>query len=355
MHIGVIGCGNICGIYFENLALWPETRVVACADLDKAKAEAAAQKHGVQAMSVEELLADPDIGLILNLTVPKAHFDVSLAAIEAGKHVYVEKPLALRYADGRKLLELADSRGLTIGCAPDTVLGAGIQTCWKLVDEGVIGSLVGGNAFMLCPGHESWHPAPEFYYEKGGGPLFDMGPYYLSTLVMLLGSIRSVQAMAKSTWPTRTISSHPQSGKTVTVETPTHIVAILEFKGGQVVHLTTSFDVQASTLPHVELYGTEGTIIAPDPNGFGAVDDQVRVFRKGEGWRQVPLINGNASNSRGLGVRDQVLAIEERRPLRASGEVGLHVLEAMEKALLSAEQGRTLELETSADRPSPLT
>jgi predicted dehydrogenase len=350
MRIGVIGCGNISGIYFENLAKWPETEVVACADLDLSKAEAAAARYGVpKACSPEEVLNDQSIGLVLNLTVPKAHFDVCMAAIQAGKHVYVEKPLALSFADGKELIAAAASNGVTVGCAPDTVLGAGIQTSRKFIDDGELGSIVGGNCFMLCPGHESWHPSPEFYYEQGGGPLFDMGPYYLSALITLLGPIKSVTGAAMMASPTRTITSQPKHGKIVPVETPTHIVSILEFVSGAIVQFTASFDVQRSTLPHIELYGSKCSLLVPDPNGFGG--EVIQLQRGGEPGVKVPLATPNDANLRGLGVLDQVRAAESGGRFRASGAIGLHVLEAMEKVLLSAETGTRLELETRPERP----
>ncbi len=352
MRIGVIGCGNICGIYFENLARFEVTEVVACADLNREKAIEVAQKYQIQrVLTPEELIADSEIELVLNLTIPKAHFEVSLAALEAGKHVYVEKPLAIRFEDGKRLIEIAESKGITVGCAPDTVLGGGIQTCKTMLDRGDIGEPVGGNAFMLCPGHESWHPSPEFYYEIGGGPMFDMGPYYLSALITLFGPIQSVAAGTKTTWGKRTITSQPQLGKEITVETPTHVISILSFRGGAVVQFTASFDVQATTLPPIELYGTSGTMLVPDPNGFGADSNgnpqPIRFRQKGAtDWTEQPLLHGDFTNSRGLGVLDQVIAIVERRLPRASGQLGLHVLEAMSAILESGESGRRVDLTT---------
>jgi predicted dehydrogenase len=353
MKIGVIGCGNISGIYYENLYRFDGTEVVACTDLDIDKAKLTADKYRIsRVLSQDELLSDPEIELNLNLTVPKAHFDVSFAALQAGKHVYVEKPLAIRLDDGKRLVDLAESSGLTIGCAPDTVLGGGIQTCRTMFDRGDIGDPVGGNAFMLCPGHESWHPAPEFYYENGGGPMFDMGPYYLSAFIALLGPIQSVSAATKTTWAKRTITSQPQSGKEIVVDTPTHIVSILTFANGAVVQFTASFDVQASTLAPIELYGTKGTMLVPDPNGFGddwhGTPQPIRYRRKGSSdWQEQPLLHGYFTNSRGLGVQDQVQAIAEGRLPRASGQMGLHVLEAMSAMLESGESGKRVEMGTA--------
>lgn len=358
MRIGVIGLGNISGIYLDNLARWEETKVVACADLDRARAEAAAAKRGVRAMDVDELLAHPDIDLVLNLTVPKAHHEVSLAALEAGKHVYSEKPLATTVADGEELMAAARSRGLTVGCAPDTVLGGAVQTCRKILDDGAIGFPVGANAFMLCPGHEGWHPSPQFYYETGGGPLLDMGPYYLSAFVTLFGPIRSVCASARTTWPVRAVRNGPHEGENFPVETPTHVSCLFQFANEAQVQFTASFDVQRSTLPPIEVYGSEGTILVPDPNSFGADgkggDLPIGLAIRGGEWTEAPYSHGYRENFRGLGVLDQVRAIQDGRPLRASGELALHDLEAMESALLAAESGRTWTLRSTVARPEAM-
>lgn len=342
LSIGVVGCGAISGIYFQNFQKFG-LRVVACSDLDAEKAKAAAQRWGVErAVTTEALLADPDVGVVVNLTVPKAHHEINMAAVRAGKHVYVEKPMAVERAEGRELVEEAAQRGLKVGCAPDTVLGAGIQTCRKLVDDGEIGIPVGAHAFMLCPGHESWHPSPEFYYERGGGPMFDMGPYYMTALVTLLGGIQSVSGSARATFPTRTITSEPKRGKIIEVETPTHISGILNFESGAVGAITTSFDVQRTTLPCIEIYGFEGSILVPDPNGFSG---PVRLFKKGsDNWKEVSLTHPHADNGRGLGVLDLVQSVEENRPNRASGALAMHVLDAMHAILESSTSGKVVDL-----------
>ncbi len=352
LKLGVVGCGAISGIYFQTFRRFG-LDVLACADLDPEKAKAAAEKWDVaRVRSTDDLLNDSEIGVVVNLTVPKAHHAINLAAIEAGKHVYVEKPLAVERAEGRQLVELARARGLKIGCAPDTVLGAGIQTCRHLIDAGEIGTPVGAQAFMLCPGHESWHPSPEFYYEKGGGPMFDMGPYYLTALVTLFGGIDSVAASARISFPTRTITSEAKRGQIVPVETPTHLSGILNFANGAVGAITTSFDVQRSTLPCIEVYGSEGSLLVPDPNGFAG---PVRLFKKGgDNWREVPLTHPHADNSRGLGVLDLVESVEENRPNRASGDLAYHVLDAMHAMLEASDRGQTVRLEGLANRPAPM-
>ncbi len=355
MKVGVVGCGAISGIYLKRLKEFEVAEVAACADLDPAKARARAEEFGVpRVVTVEELLRDPEIGIVLNLTVPKAHATVALAALKAGKSVYNEKPLAVTRTDGRRLLALAAKKGLRVGGAPDTFLGGGHQTCRKAIDDGLIGRPVAAAAFMLCHGHESWHPSPEFYYEVGGGPMFDMGPYYLTALVNLLGPIRRIGGMARITFPTRTITSEPKKGKVVTVETPTHIAGVMEFACGALGTITTSFDVwgSAAQLPRIEVYGTEGTLLVPDPNGFGG---EVKLRKPGEKELiPVPLTHGYAENFRGLGVADMAQAIRSGRPHRAGGDLTFHVLDAMQSFLDASAKGRTVELKSTCERPAPL-
>ena len=268
--IGLIGCGAISGIYFKKLKEFEHVEVSACADINREASKARGKEFGIPKIcSVRKLLADPEIEIVLNLTVPKAHAKVAFAALRAGKSVYNEKPLAVKRSDGRRMLELAAAKNLRVGCAPDTFLGGGLQTCRKLIDDGVIGEPVAAAAFMLCHGPEGWHPNPEFYYEVGGGPMFDMGPYYLTALVNLVGPIRRVTSMARITFPERLITSEPKKGKKIIVETPTHIAGIMEFANGAIGTITTSFDVYGGRLPRIEIYGTKGTLAVPDPNGFG--------------------------------------------------------------------------------------
>ena len=349
LRIGVVGCGDISGIYFENLQKFSMTEVVACSDLDGGKATARADQFGVpRVLSTDALLADPEVELVLNLTVPKAHGPVNLAAVRAGKHVYVEKPLALSREEAKTIR----ASNVLVGGAPDTFLGAGLQTCRRLIDSGAIGEPIGVNAFMMCHGHESWHRSPEFYYEVGGGPLFDMGPYYLTALVSLLGPIASVSGAARVTLPTRTITSEPKRGKVIEVETPTHIVGTLGFANGAIGQITTSFDVWSHTMPHIEIYGTEGSISTPDPNGFGG---PVRVkAAKDDAWREVTVEGPYSQNSRGLGVLDMAHAIRRGREARASGALAYHVLDVMQAILESAESGSRISIASSVSRPSPI-
>ena len=353
LKVGVIGCGNISDVYLRNCGSSPYIKVLACADLIPERAAAKALAHGVsKTCSVDDLLADQEIELILNLTIPRAHAEVSLAAIRSGKHVYTEKPLAINRTSGRELLEEAKRFGVRIGSAPDTFLGGGLQTCRQLLDSGAIGEPIGATAFMLCHGHETWHPSPEFYYKPGGGPLFDMGPYYLTALVSLLGPITRVTGSAKITFAQRVITSQPLHGKIIEVETPTHIAGILEFAAGPIATLVTSFDVWASTVPGIEIYGTEGTLILPDPNGFGG-EPKLRRSTEKE-WRTIPPTFGFTHNARGIGVVDMAAAIRSDRVHRANGEMAYHVLEAMEGILEAASTGTHVPLASRCARPEPL-
>lgn len=359
----VIGCGNISSIYLENAAKWDILDLVACADLDLSRAESQAAKFNVpRALSVAEVLADPDIELIINLTIPAAHAEIGLAALRGGKSVYNEKPLALSRADGQLMLREAQARGLRVGNAPDTFLGGGLQTCRQLLDAGEIGTPIAANAFMFIRGPEAWHPDPGFLYQIGAGPLFDMGPYYLTALVAMLGPIRRVTGSARITYPERTIGSGSKQGQKIPVETPTHIAGVLDFASGPVATLTTSFDVAVSAGEALNLYdvgsglleiqGTTGTLSMPDPNMF---DGPVRVRRLGEvGWREIPLSHTHTANSRCLGVADMAYAIRTERPHRAHGDLAFHVLDVMHAILEASETGRHIELTSTFERPAPL-
>ena len=351
--IGVVGCGDISGIYLENCRRFSGVEVVACADLDRARAEARATEFGVpKVLGTEELFAASEVEIVLNLTTPETHVPVGLAALKAGKHVYSEKPLALSVAEGRKLLEAARSRGLRVGCAPDTFLGAGIQTAAKLVNDGAIGEPVAGTAFMACHGHESWHPSPDFYYRPGGGPLFDMGPYYLTALCVLLGPVRRVSGSVSTSASERRVERGPYAGRRVAVETPTHTTAVLDFASGATVTWIGSFDVWAHTLPHLELHGSAGSLSVPDPNTFGG---PVGLWEpEAETWRDVPLAFPHETNSRGLGLAELAAAIREGRPHRASAELAFHVLEVMEAVYESSRSGRHLSIRSEMTPPAPL-
>jgi predicted dehydrogenase len=351
LRVGLVGCGNISGIYLKNLSQFPETQFVAVADLDPNRAEAAAKEHGIPlALSPEELLNHPDVELVLNLTVPKAHYQVSLDAVMAGKHVYNEKPLCSKRSQARQLLAAAEKKGVLVGGAPDTFYGGAHQTARRLLDEGAIGRVVAGQAFMMCHGHESWHPSPEFYYEEGGGPMLDMGPYYLTALVNMLGPVRRVTAITSRSFPTRTITSEPKKGKVVDVEAYTHYSGVLEFHSGAVVEVTTSFDIWGHKMPPISLYGSEGSMLVPDPNGFGG--DVTTAL--GGSWEFSPNpVEGFLENGRGLGVRDMAYAARTGSSHRATGELCLHVLDVMEAFVESSEHGAHIFIRTKAKKPEP--
>ena len=351
--VGIVGCGNISGIYFKMCKWFEILDVGAAADLIPERAQAKAREFGVaKACSVDELLADPEIQIVVNLTIPKAHAPVALAALKAGKSVHNEKPLALTREDGKKMLALAKRKGLRVGCAPDTFMGAGIQTCRKLIDDGVIGEPVGATAFMLCHGHESWHPDPEFYYKPGGGPMFDMGPYYLTAIVALMGPVRRVTGSARATFAERLITSQPKSGTRIQVEVPTHVAGVMDFASGAICTIVTSFDVWAGQHLCIEVYGTEATMQVPDPNGFGG---PVRIRRPGDKeWAEMPLTHGYAENSRGIGVADMAYAIRSGRPHRASGALAYHVLDIMHAFHDASTTGEHVKLRSTCERPAPL-
>jgi predicted dehydrogenase len=353
LKVGIIGTGVISEVYFRNGKQFDSMEIVACADIDVVRAKAKAAEHGIRGYTVDELLADPEIEMVINLTIPKAHASVSTKVLEAGKHVYSEKPLTVTREEGKSLLALAESRGLRIGCAPDTFLGGGIQTAIKLMEDGEIGEPIGATAFMLSAGHERWHPAPEFYYQSGGGPMFDMGPYYLTALVALLGPIARVTGSARISYPERTITSRPKFGQTIKVEVPTHVAGVIDFVSGPVAMLLTSFDVKGgSTLPRIELYGSRGSLLVPDPNQFGG--PVVLKRANGGQWEEIPLTHGNGHEARGIGAADMARAIVAGRKHRASGALAYHVLEAMHGFHDASDQGRHYLMESTCERPVPL-
>jgi predicted dehydrogenase len=325
--VGIIGCGNISQAYFNGMKTFDVLKVVSCADVNMAAAKAKATENGCAAQTVKQLLANREVDLVVNLTIPAVHAEVSMAALKAGKHVHSEKPLAADLDDGKAVLDLAAEKGLLVGCAPDTFMGAGLQTCRKVIDDGWIGRVVGGTAFMMSRGPDAWHPNPFFFYQKGAGPMFDLGPYYITALVHLLGPVKRVSAIASRAFEVRTATCKEHFGAPIPVDVPTHHVGALEFHSGAVVTVTISFDVLRHSHRPIELYGIDGSINVPDPNTFGG---PVEVFTRADGeWRAQALSHPYAKNMRGIGPADMACAILGGRTHRASGALAYHVLEVM--------------------------
>lgn len=346
--VGIIGCGNISQVYCKNLQSFAELKLVACADLDMARARARAAEFQIAALPVEELLAHPEIEIVVNLTVPDAHAEVSRAILKAGKHVYSEKPLATRRKDAKKVLKRAAARGRRVGGAPDTFLGGAHQTVRRMIDKGAIGEPVAASAFLMGHGPERWHPNPDFFYQPGAGPLFDVGPYYITALVNLLGPVRRVNALARISFPERIAGD----GHSIPVNTPTHVSGTLEFEGGALATLITSFDVWHSQVPRIEIYGSSGTLVVPDPNWFGG-RIWLRCMDDTE-WSDVPVELPFVENWRGLGVADMARAIRAHEPHRCSGELTYHVVDVMSSLLKSADKGRAVAVKSECERPTPL-
>ncbi len=351
VKIAMIGVGAISGIYLTNMRdLFRGIELIGVCDLVPERAEAAQKNYGVPKRypDMHAAFTDPGVDIVLNLTRPYEHFAVSKAALEAGKHVYSEKPLGATFEEGLALAELAKARGLRLGGAPDTFLGAGIQTCRKLIDDGVIGDVVGASCAMIGHGPESWHPDPAFFYKFGGGPMMDMGPYYITALVNLLGGVRGVTGVARKGFSDRVITSQPHFGQVVPVDVATHVQGILEFESGATANVLTTFDVWHKGEPRFEVYGTKGTLYVPDPNNFGG---PIGLLRPEEGAaREMPLLFDYKENSRALGLADMAAAIVSRRPARADVQQTLHVLEVMTAFQKSSDSRGTVQMQTKYAR-----
>ena len=352
VKLGIIGCGYISEIYLRNLSALTDVEIAAVADADMKHAQSRGDAFGIPALSVKGLLDHPEIEIVVNLTNPKAHAEVGTAVLEAGKSVYNEKPLAIEREEAQTMLTFARENGLRVGCAPDTFLGAGLQTCRQLIDAGAIGEPVGATAFMTCRGHESWHPNPAFYYQPGGGPMFDMGPYYLTALVALIGPVRRVTGSARISFPERTITSEPKFGSKIAVEVPTNIATVADFADGAIGTMVMSFDVWQASLPKIEIYGSEGTLGVPDPNMF---EGPVRLWQhESREWREMPLASEFIGDWRGLGVADMAYAVRDGRPHCANGSLAYHVLDIMHAVHDASREGRHVELASKCERPEAL-
>jgi predicted dehydrogenase len=363
LGVGVIGCGSIASTYMRLAPQFAGFKIVACADLDMKAATARAETFGLKAQTVKELLNNDDIDIVLNLTVPAAHHNVSKAILEAGKHVYSEKPLVLSLKEGKELQRLAKKKGLKIGCAPDTILGGAHQLARKAIDDGMIGKIASGTAHVLSRGMEFWHPNPDFFFKPGGGPILDMGPYYVAALINLIGPVKRVAALAGMARKARLITSEPRKGQKIKVETPTNIHALLEFASGAQVSLSASWDVYAHQHPYMELYGTEGALFATDPNFFGGAvqiaggDGVVKPLADWDhpfGIGNQEHATGHIANYRSAGLADMAQAILAKRDIRCSLERALHAVDIMTSILKSAETGKFVKLSTTCTRPKPL-
>lgn len=353
VKVGLIGCGNISKAYFTGCKRYDVLDLVACADLEFSRAEEKAKEYGVRAMTVDDLLADPEIEIVINLTIPQAHAPLNERILRAGKHAYVEKPFGLNVAEAKRVLALAKRKQLLVGGAPDTFLGGGSQTARQLLADGVIGRPVAATAYCMGRGHESWHPAPEFYYKPGGGPMFDMGPYYITALVNLLGPVKRVSGSTKASFPHRTITSQPLAGTKVKVEVPTHYAGTLEFANGVIATVIMSFDVwPGAPMPRIELFGSEGTMLVPDPNTFTG---PVQLKRAGEKEFTTAKLTHSEERLRGTGVADMAYSImRRRRHFRCNGELTTHVVEVMAAFEKASRSGRYVTITTKYKQPKGL-
>ena len=351
LNVGIIGTGNIAPAYIRGCAPFDVIKVTACADILEDRAQAFAAEHGLVAYSVDDLLARDDIDIVVNLTLPLAHAEVSLQIIEAGKHAYSEKPLAVTRADGEAVVKAAKAAGVRVGCAPDTFLGGGGQTARKAIDDGLIGAPVAATATWLSHGHESWHPNAGFYYLEGGGPMLDMGPYYVTALLNLMGPVARVSGSARMTFAERVATSEALMGQRLPVEVNTHVAGTLEFESGAIATTIMSFDVWGNNLPMIEIHGSEGSLSVPDPNRF---DGEVSLVKGGTNeWVDIPLTH-STNIGRGAGVADMAYAIQSGRPHRASGDLAFHALDVMLALEESSEQGRHIEIESTLEQPLAL-
>ncbi len=357
VKIAMIGVGCISGIYLDNITkVFKEIELIGVCDLVRERAENAQKNYGVPKIyeTMHDAFADPEVDIVLNLTRPYEHFEVTKAALEAGKHVYSEKPLGASLEEGIQLRALAEEKGLMLGGAPDTFLGAGIQSCRRLIDDGFIGQPIGSAAYMIGSGHESWHPDPEFYYKYGGGPMFDMGPYYLTAMINLLGGVSEVMSASKITFPQRIITSQPLAGTVIDVEVSTYVAGTVKYDNGAIGTIFTTFDVKfpREISRFIEVYGTEGTLFVPDPNCFGG---PVRLFRPEDGTlREVPLMYDYPENSRALGLADMAKAIATGREARCDYRQTFHVLEIIEGFETSSREGRWVKMQSHYDRKPPM-
>ncbi len=355
VKIAMIGAGAISGIYLDNITtLFQEIELIGVCDLIRQRAEDAQIKYNIPKLyeTMHDAFSDNEVDIILNLTRPYEHYEVTAAALKAGKHVYSEKPLGATFEEGTSLVDLAKNNKLMLGGAPDTFLGAGIQTCRKLIDEGFIGDLVGSAAFMICHGHETWHPDPEFYYKFGGGPMLDMGPYYITALINLMGGVSGVTGVTRKSFDTRIITSKPKKGTVIDVDVPTYVTGTIHYDNGAIGTIFTTFDVHYINQSRFEIYGTKGTLIVPDPNYFGG---PIKLYRPEDGeYKEIPLLYDYKENSRGLGLADMAKALQTGRDYRANYNQTYHVLEILTAFEKSSDSKTYYPLQTTYTRTKPM-
>jgi hypothetical protein len=348
-RVGVVGCGVISRVYAANAVAFDAFEIVACADLDHERCAGLADEHGLEPMTPDALLSEPGLDIVLNLTPPAVHFDVTRLALQRGKHVYSEKPLAMVASEAGELLTLAETGGLLVACAPDTFLGGAYQAARALIDEGAIGTPLAVAATMLAGGQESWHPDPDIFFKDGAGPLLDMGPYYVTAIVALLGPVIRVAGFASTRVAERAIEIGPRAGERFAAETPTHTTAIMELDSGVTATLVASFEAPRHYASTVHVLGSEGSLSLPDPNMF---EGPVRM-RVGHGdWTEVSYASRGAREARGIGLHDLAEAIAGGREPRASGILAEHVIDVGRSILAAGASGATVAVGTTASRPA---
>ncbi|MCT8161790.1 Gfo/Idh/MocA family protein [Pseudoruegeria sp. SHC-113] len=359
LGVGILGCGNISAAYLRLAPMFKGIKIRAVADINPAAAEARAAEFGVRAESVDGLMAATDVDIIVNLTIPNAHFETSMAALRAGKHVYSEKPFVLSLDEGQQIKALSEEKGLRVGSAPDTFLGGVHQHARHLIDTGAVGKITSGTAHVMSFGLEHWHPNPDFFFQPGAGPVLDIGPYYITNLIQLIGPIARVSAMTATPRTKRLITSEPRNGEYVEVTTPTTIHALLEFASGAVVTLGTSWDVFSHRHGNMELYGEKGSLYVPDPNFFGGpleITEKTTLVALPEGWDHPfeKVNDGERANYRTAGLADMAVAIQEGRKHRCDQDLALHAVDVMTSILKAGETGQVLEITTTCERPEAL-
>ena len=369
-NIGLIGCGNIAETYFRAQDYFNNIKFVACADKFPEVSKKCAEQYNIKSLTVDEIIHDTNVDIILNLTIPQAHFEISKLALEAGKHVYSEKPMSIKYDEANELVNLAKDNNLYIGNAPDTFLGGGGQVARKFIDDGDIGKVLTGNFIFAFPGVQEFHPNPESWFQSGGGPVIDMGPYFFTTLVNLLGPVKNVRSRGKKFADQREYLVGPKKGKSFNVDISTSVMLDIEFANEAIVQGFISFDVQNHARNHMELYGTKGSLVVPDPNMFGG---PVLLSRElGSEWQEFSvedkylgktnIINHSGrsneapkqSNYRGVGLSEMIYSIENNIQHRCNGNLALHVLDIIESTIIASETKKEVSLRSTCEQPKPL-